>query len=181
MADFSRVHLSVLDTVPVWRGSSAADSLRNALDLARHAERLGYLRYWVAEHHNTPSLATSAPAVLAGQIAAVTGSIRVGSGAVLLPNHAPLVVAEQFGVLESLYPGRVDLGIGRASGADMNAAERLRGYGPAAGDDFSSRLAELEGYFGPGREGAAVRAVPTPEGRPPFWLVGSSPQSAAFA
>ncbi|WP_151772618.1 LLM class flavin-dependent oxidoreductase [Streptomyces abyssomicinicus] len=181
MADFSRVHLSVLDTVPVWRGSSAADSLRNALDLARHAERLGYLRYWVAEHHNTPSLATSAPAVLAGQIAAVTSTIRVGSGAVLLPNHAPLVVAEQFGVLESLYPGRVDIGIGRASGADASAAERLRGYGAAAGDDFSSRLAELEGYFGPGREKAAVRAVPTPEGRPPFWLVGSSPQSAAFA
>jgi luciferase family oxidoreductase group 1 len=180
MADFPRLRLSVLDTVPVWRGSTAAESLRNTLDLAAHVERLGYERYWVAEHHNTPSLATSAPAVLAGQIAAATRTIRVGSGAVLLPNHAPLVVAEQFGVLEALHPGRIDLGIGRASGADAAAAERLRGYGPA-GDDFAERLAELEGYFGPGREKAAVRAVPTPEGRPPVWLVGSSPQSAAFA
>lgn len=180
MADFPRLRLSVLDTVPVWRGSTAAESLRDTLDLAAHVERLGYARYWVAEHHNTPSLATSAPAVLAGRIAAATRTIRVGSGAVLLPNHAPLVVAEQFGVLEALHPGRIDLGIGRASGADPAAAERLRGDGPA-GDDFPERLAELEGYFGPGREKAAVRAVPTPEGRPPVWLVGSSPQSAAFA
>ncbi|MEU7373352.1 LLM class flavin-dependent oxidoreductase [Streptomyces albidoflavus] len=180
MADFPRLRLSVLDTVPVWRGSAAAESLRNTLDLAAHVERLGYERYWVAEHHSTPSLATSAPAVLAGRIAAATRTIRVGSGAVLLPNHAPLVVAEQFGVLEALHPGRIDLGIGRASGADPAAAERLRGYGPA-GDDFTERLAELESYFGPGREKAAVRAVPTPAGRPPVWLVGSSPQSAAFA
>ncbi|WP_250282469.1 MULTISPECIES: LLM class flavin-dependent oxidoreductase [unclassified Frankia] len=170
--------VSVHDTVPVWRSGTAADALRDTIDLARVAEELGYRRYWVAEHHSTPALATSAPAVLAGQILAATSTIRVGSGAVLLPNHSPLAVAEQFGVLGSLYPGRVDLGIGRATGGSPEAAGRL---GDSRPRDFGAQLDELTGYFRRDRSGARVRAVPEPAVAPEFWLVGSSPSSAAFA
>ncbi|EFC85243.1 LLM class flavin-dependent oxidoreductase [Parafrankia sp. EUN1f] len=169
--------VSVHDTVPVWRSGTAADALRETLDLARAVEALGYRRYWVAEHHSTPALATSAPAVLAGQILAATGTIRVGSGAVLLPNHAPLAVAEQFGVLGSLYPGRVDLGVGRAVGGSAAAGARL---GDPRQRAFPTQLDELVGYFH-GRGAPQVRAIPEPAVAPEFWLVGSSPSSATFA
>ncbi|TFI22100.1 LLM class flavin-dependent oxidoreductase [Streptomyces sp. 4R-3d] len=182
MTDLTPPRLSVLDTVPVWQESSAAVSLRHSLDLARHAERLGYTRFWVAEHHNTPSLATSAPAVLAGQVAAATETIRVGSGAVLLPNHAPLAVAEQFGVLSSLYPGRIDLGIGRATGTDAHTARLLRGPRAAGPEEFVHQLAELMGYFAPPTAGAdVVAAIPRVSPGPPVWLLGSSASSAVSA
>lgn len=180
MADLSGLRLSVLDTAPVWRGSSAARSLRNSVDLARRAERLGYTRYWVAEHHNTPCLATSVPPVLIAQIASATTTIRVGSGGVLLPNHAPLAVAEQFGTLEAFHPGRVDLGIGRASGTDPAAAHLLR-RGLPAEDDFPERLGELLGYLTPGEPPSGVRAVPQADTRTPVYLLGTSTSSARFA
>ncbi|MEU4173848.1 LLM class flavin-dependent oxidoreductase [Streptomyces sp. NPDC026589] len=182
MTDLSPLRLSVLDTVPVWQGSSAAESLRNALDLAQQAERLGYVRFWVAEHHNTPSLATSSPAVLVGQVAAATTSIRVGSGAVLLPNHAPLTIAEQFGVLTSLHPDRIDLGIGRAAGTDPYTAGLLRGARAAGTEHFGQQLAELASYFAPpGEAETDVFAVPQVSPGPPIWLLGSSTSSAAAA
>jgi luciferase family oxidoreductase group 1 len=181
MTDLSGVRLSVLDTVPVWRGSSATQSLRNSTDLARRVERLGYTRYWVAEHHNTPCLATSVPPVLIAQIASATTTIRVGSGGVLLPNHAPLTVAEQFGTLEAFHPGRIDLGIGRASGTDPAAAHLLRRGLPPAEEDFPDQLGELLGYLAPGEPSSDVRAVPRPETRPPVYLLGTSTSSARFA
>ncbi|CAJ62737.1 MULTISPECIES: LLM class flavin-dependent oxidoreductase [Frankia] len=170
--------VSVHDTVPVWRSGTAADALRDTVDLARAVEALGYRRYWVAEHHSTPALATSAPAVLAGQILAATGTIRVGSGAVLLPNHAPYDVAEQFGVLGSLHPGRVDLGIGRAVGGSAAVGARLGDPRPRG---FPAQLDELVGYFHRAGGPVQARAVPEPAVPPEFWLVGSSPSSAAFA
>ncbi|HEY8371721.1 MAG TPA: LLM class flavin-dependent oxidoreductase [Pseudonocardiaceae bacterium] len=179
------VPLSVLDLAPVVTGSTPAQALRNTLDLARHAERWGYTRYWVAEHHNMPGVASSAPAVLVGQIAANTSTMRVGSGGVMLPNHAPLVVAEQFGTLEALYPGRIDLGIGRAPGTDPITARALRRTtGPLSADDFPQQLAELVGYFAPVKENApaaGVVAVPGAGYRPEMWLLGSSGYSAQLA
>lgn len=173
------VALSVHDTVPVWQGESAADALGHSIELAQAVDELGYQRYWVAEHHSTPALATSAPAVLAGPILAATRTIRVGSGAVLLPNHPPLVIAEQFGVLASLYPDRVDLGIGRAAGGSPAASARL---GDPRRQDFETALGELVGYFAAAGTGVGeVRAVPEPAVAPQFWLVGSSPGSAEFA
>src|SRR5260221_14542884 len=136
--------LSVLDLAPVSTGATVGDALRNSLDLARHVERLGYLRHWVAEHHNMPGIASSAPAVLIAHLADVTTTIRVGSGGVMLPNHQPLVVAEQFGMLEALHPGRIDLGIGRAPGTDQATAQALRHGGP---DDFPGQLTDLLGFF----------------------------------
>lgn len=170
------IAISVHDTAPVWRGDRAGDALRRSVELAQAVEDLGYRRYWVAEHHSTPALATSSPAVLAGQILAATRAIRVGSGAVLLANHAPLAVAEQFGVLASLHPGRVDLGLGRATGGSPAASARLGD--PRAGA-FDDQLTELRGYFGGGYRG--VRAVPEPEAPPRLWLVGSSEGSAVHA
>ena len=146
--DSGSVPLSVLDLAPVPDGATAAQALRDTIDLARHAEELGYHRFWVAEHHNMPGIASSAPAVLIAHLAAATTTIRVGSGGVMLPNHAPLVVAEQFGTLEALHPGRIDLGIGRAPGTDQVTAHALRRTPEAlSADDFPQQLADLLGYF----------------------------------
>lgn len=177
------VTLSVLDTAPVWQGSTPAQSLRDMMDLAQRVERLGYRRYWVAEHHNTLSIASSSPPVLVGQLASVTSTLRVGSGGVMLPNHPPLVVAEQFGTLEALHPGRIDLGIGRAPGTDPLTAQALRRT-TEAGEDFPGQLIELTGYFdGPntGAEGHPVHAIPAEGNRPSLWLLGSSDSSAELA
>src|SRR5438132_11051262 len=135
--------LSVLDLAPVASGSNAAAALKNSLDLARHVERLGFHRYWVAEHHNMPGIASSAPAVMIGHIADATSTMRVGSGGVMLPNHSPLAVAEQFGMLEAFHPGRIDLGIGRAPGTDGLTAAALRGARAVSADDFPSELGQL--------------------------------------
>jgi luciferase family oxidoreductase group 1 len=183
----SRVPLSVLDTAPVWKGSTPAQSLRDMVDLARSVERMGYRRYWVAEHHNTLSIASSSPAVLVGQLASVTSTLRVGSGGVMLPNHPPLVVAEQFGTLEALHPGRIDLGIGRAPGTDPATARALRRtsgeLAGEAGDDFPSQIAELMGYFaGPdGNDLPTAHAIPAAGNRPPLWLLGSGTSGAQLA
>ncbi len=180
------VPLSVLDLCPVPTGVATAEALRRTVDLARHVEDWGFRRYWVAEHHNMPGIASSAPAVLVGQVASATSTIRVGSGGVMLPNHVPLVVAEQFGMLEAMYPGRIDLGIGRAPGTDRVTATALRRHIDALSDeDFPQQLAELQGYFsghvvaGPPRR--PVRAIPAEGNQPAVWLLGSSGYSAQLA
>src|SRR5215472_16476729 len=165
------MRLSVLDLAPVPAGLTSADALRNSLDLARTVERLGYHRYWVAEHHNMPGIASSAPAVLIGHIADVTSRMRIGSGGVMLPNHAPLVVAEQFGTLEAFHPGRIDLGIGRAPGTDQRTALALRGPGGLSAENFPEQLTELLGYF-EHSETRGVNAVTAEGNRPPVWLLG---------
>ncbi|MFF1924489.1 LLM class flavin-dependent oxidoreductase [Streptomyces sp. NPDC058221] len=175
------IPLSVLDVVPVFEGGSATQALRDTVALAPRIEELGYLRYWVAEHHSTPSLATSAPGILVGRIAAATTTLRVGSGGVLLPNHAPLVVAEQFGTLEALHPGRIDLGLGRAPGTDPHTAHALRRSPERGADEFPQQIEELSGYFAPGDPGSPITAVPAADGRPDLWLLGSSPASAELA
>jgi luciferase family oxidoreductase group 1 len=171
--------LSVLDLAPVSAGSTVGQALRNSLDLAQHAERLGYLRHWVAEHHNMPGIASSAPAVLIAHLAGVTSTIRVGSGGVMLPNHQPLVVAEQFGMLEALHPGRIDLGIGRAPGTDPVTAHALRRSADPSADDLPVQLAELLAFF----RGTYPRitAVPGAGSMPEIWLLGSSGFSARLA
>src|ERR1700693_404566 len=143
------IPFSVLDLSPIAEGSDAARALRNSLDLAQHAERWGYHRYWLAEHHNMPGIASAATAIVISHVAAGTTTIRVGSGGVMLPNHAPLVIAEQFGTLESLYPGRIDLGLGRAPGTDMAATYALRRDSTATGDQFPRDVQELMFYFRP--------------------------------
>ena len=178
--------LSVLDLAPVAEGSTPADALHNSIELARTVERLGYGRHWVAEHHNMPGIASSAPAVLLAHLASATSTIRVGSGGVMLPNHASLVVAEQFGMLEALHPGRVDLGIGRAPGTDQLTARALRRTDASfTEDEFPAQLVELLGYFS-GRfpEGHPFRhitAVPGLGYSPAIWLLGSSDYSANVA
>jgi luciferase family oxidoreductase group 1 len=178
--------LSVLDLAPVAEGSSPAEALRNSIDLARTVERLGFARHWVAEHHNMPGIASSAPAVLLAHLGDATSTIRIGSGGVMLPNHAPLVVAEQFGMLEALHPGRVDLGIGRAPGTDPLTARALRRTDVSfTEDEFPAQLVELLGYFS-GRfpEGHPYRhitAVPGKGYTPALWLLGSSDYSAQVA
>jgi luciferase family oxidoreductase group 1 len=174
------VPLSVLDLAPVCEGSDVAQSFRNTLDLARHAESLGYRRYWLAEHHNMPGIASAATAVLLGHVAGGTRSIRVGAGGVMLPNHAPLQVAEQFGTLASLYPGRIDLGLGRAPGTDQPTARALRRYFDSA-EAFPNDVLELLGYFEPAQPGQPVRAVPGAGIEVPVWLLGSSLFSARLA
>ena len=181
MRALSDVPLSVLDLSPVRRGGTAAESFRDTIDLARHAERLGYHRYWLAEHHGLPGVASAATAVVIGRVAAATSRIRVGSGGVMLPNHAPLVIAEQFGTLESLFPGRIDLGIGRAPGGDQRTARALRRTLGSSGDTFPDDLAELRGYFRAGGPGNGVHAVPGEGLNVPVWLLGSSDFSAALA
>ena len=164
---------SVLDLSPITDQGSAAIALQNSLDLARHAERWGYRRYWVAEHHNMPGIASAATAVVIGHIAAGTTTIRVGAGGVMLPNHAPLVVAEQFGTLESLFPGRIDLGLGRAPGTDPRTAHALRRTLASNPDAFPNDVLELLTYFQPD-DGQAVRAVPGSGLRVPLYILGSS-------
>jgi luciferase family oxidoreductase group 1 len=165
--------LSVLDLAPVIQGSTPADALRNTIDLAGHVERLGYRRYWLAEHHNMPGIASSATSVVIAHVAAGTSTIRVGAGGIMLPNHAPLVVAEQFGTLESLFPGRIDLGLGRAPGTDPVTARALRRNQPVV-DTFPQDLAELVSYFRPVRPGQLVRAIPGAGLNVPIWILGSS-------
>ncbi|GAB2858783.1 LLM class flavin-dependent oxidoreductase [Lentzea nigeriaca] len=179
MSRLSEIPLSVLDLAPITSGSDATTALRNSRELARQAERLGYHRYWFAEHHNMPGIASSAPAVLIGHIADATSTIRVGSGGVMLPNHAPLVVAEQFGMLEALHPGRIDLGIGRAPGTDQKTARALRRTEAGlSAENFPQELTELIKYF----EGTAeLNAVPAAGNKPPIWLLGSSGYSAQAA
>ena len=181
-----QVPLSVLDLAPVPEGGEVGDALRATIDLARHAERLGFRRFWVAEHHNMPGIASSAPPVLIGHIADATTSIRVGSGGVMLPNHASLVVAEQFGMLEALHPGRIDLGIGRAPGTDQVTAAALRRSVEALSeDDFPDQLMDLLGFFtGRWPENhpfAQITAVPGRDHQPVMWLLGSSGYSAQVA
>jgi luciferase family oxidoreductase group 1 len=175
------IPLSVLDLAPIIQGGSAADAFSNTLDLARHAERWNYRRYWLAEHHNMPGIASAATAVLIGYVAGGTATIRVGSGGVMLPNHSPLVIAEQFGTLESLYPGRIDLGLGRAPGTDQTTARALRRNLAAVEDSFPQDVMELLAYFGPVQEGRVVRAVPGAGLGVPIWLLGSSLFSAQLA
>lgn len=172
--------LSILDLAPVTEGSDVTQALRNMRDLAQHAEKLGYKRYWLAEHHNMPGIASAATAVLIGHVASATSTIRVGAGGIMLPNHAPLQVAEQFGTLAALYPGRIDLGLGRAPGTDQATARALRRYFDGA-DTFPDDLIELRGYFQPARTGQAVRAVPGAGLDVPLWLLGSSLFSAHLA
>jgi luciferase family oxidoreductase group 1 len=178
--------LSVLDLSPVCEGSSATQALRNTLDLARLADQLGYTRYWVAEHHNLPAIASCAPEIMIGQIAAVTDRLRIGAGGVMLPNHAPLMVAERFKVLEALYPGRIDLGLGRAPGTDPATSYMLRRrQGISEEDDFLERFQELmlleNRGFPEGHPFAKVRAMPSDVPLPPIFLLGSSDYSAQLA
>jgi len=176
----THVPLSILDLAPVSSNGDTTEALRNTTELARRAESWGYQRFWVAEHHNMPAIASSSPAVLLAHLAAATSTIRVGSGGVMLPNHAPLVVAEQFGTLESLHPGRIDLGIGRAPGADQRTALALRRtmQGLSA-EDFPAELAELIAMLA--GDPARLQAVPTAAGLPQIWLLGSSDFSARLA
>ena len=171
--------LSVLDLAPVATGSTVAEALRNSVDLARHVERLGYLRHWVAEHHNMPGIASSAPAVLIAHLAEATTTMRVGSGGVMLPNHAPLVIAEQFGMLEALHPGRIDLGIGRAPGTDQVTAWALRRNLDPSSEDLPTQLAELRAFFA--GTYPRINAVPGRGNEPAIWLLGSSDFSARLA
>jgi luciferase family oxidoreductase group 1 len=180
------VALSVLDLAPVPSGADVGDALRNSVDLSRRVEALGYRRHWVAEHHNMPGIASSAPAVLIAHLASATSTIRIGSGGVMLPNHAPLVVAEQFGMLEALHPGRIDLGIGRAPGTDQITALALRRSAEAlSADDFPDQLGDLvdffTGGFAPDHPFRQITAVPGRGHMPQLWLLGSSGYSAQVA
>ncbi|MGU5713910.1 luciferase-like monooxygenase [Aeromonas taiwanensis] len=175
----SVVPYSVLDLVPVPEGSWPAESFRSSLDLARHAERWGYHRYWLAEHHNMPGIASAATSVLIGHLAGGTSTLRIGAGGIMLPNHSPLVIAEQFGTLSSLYPDRIDLGLGRAPGSDQRTMQALRRQRSGEVDDFPADVRELMGYFGD--EIGAVQAVPGQGLHVPIWLLGSSLYSAQLA
>jgi luciferase family oxidoreductase group 1 len=177
------IPLSVLDLVMVNVDGSPRQSMQNGLDLAQHAERWGYKRYWLAEHHNTKGIASTATSVLIGFIASGTSTIRVGSGGVMLPNHSPLVIAEQFGTLESLYPGRIDLGLGRAPGTDRMTAMALRRSldGSEEENDFPNSVIELQSYFAPPKHENKVRATPGEGLKIPMWLLGSSTFSAQLA
>jgi luciferase family oxidoreductase group 1 len=174
------IPLSILDLAPIVQGSDASRALANSLDLARHAERLGYRRFWLAEHHNMTGIASAATSVVIGHVAAGTSTIRVGAGGVMLPNHAPLLIAEQFGTLEALYPGRIDLGLGRAPGSDLPTARALR-RDPRAADTFPQDVVELVHYLEPAEEGQAVRAIPGAGSRVPIWILGSSTFGAQLA
>lgn len=173
--------LSVLDLAPVPEGSGPAQSLANTFDLARHAEQYGYKRYWLAEHHNMAGIASAATAVVIGHVAGGTSTIRVGAGGIMLPNHSPLVIAEQFGTLAALFPGRIDLGLGRAPGTDMLTARALRRNLEASVDTFPQDVIELMNYFRPAEEGQRVRAVPGEGQDVPVWILGSSLYGAQLA
>lgn len=174
------IPFSILDLVPILSGKTASDSFKTTVDLAQHAERWGFKRYWMAEHHNMPGIASSATSILIGHVAGNTSSIRVGSGGVMLPNHAPLVVAEQFGTLESLYPGRIDLGIGRAPGTDQLTSMALRRDLHGSVEDFPNNVQEIRNYFATDPT-ARVRAVPGEGLEVPVWLLGSSTYGAQLA
>jgi luciferase family oxidoreductase group 1 len=175
------IPFSVLDLSPITAGSTAAQAFHNTLDLAQHAERWGYRRFWLAEHHNMTGIASAATAVVIAHVAGGTQSIRVGSGGVMLPNHAPLVIAEQFGTLASLYPGRIDLGLGRAPGTDQTTARALRRDLHGSADSFPDDVVELQRYFAEPVAGQRVRAVPGAGLNVPLWLLGSSLFSAQLA
>jgi luciferase family oxidoreductase group 1 len=174
------VPFSVLDLAPIPQGKTPADALRNTLDLAQHAERGGYRRFWLAEHHNMVGIASAATAVVIGYVAAGTSSIRVGAGGIMLPNHSPLVIAEQFGTLETLYPGRIDLGLGRAPGTDQRTLLALR-RDPTAADTFPQDVLELQALLGPLQPGQLVQAVPGAGLNVPIWILGSSLFGAQLA
>lgn len=181
MSALDKVRFSTLDLAPVRDDGTPADALRNSLALAQHVERLGFTRFWVAEHHNMDGIASSATAVLIGYLAGGTSRIRVGAGGVMLPNHSPLVVAEQFGTLEALYPGRIDLGLGRAPGADPFTAQALRRERLGSADDFPEDVAELQYLLGPRQPNQKVIAMPGVGSQVPIWLLGSSLFSAQLA
>ncbi|XXT22315.1 LLM class flavin-dependent oxidoreductase [Sorangium sp. So ce429] len=175
------IPFSVLDLSPIVQGGDAAQALRNTLDLARRAERLGYHRYWLAEHHNMGGVASAATSVVIAHVAGGTSTIRVGAGGIMLPNHAPLVIAEQFGTLASLFPGRIDLGLGRAPGSDQVTARALRRNLAGDADGFPQDVLELMGYFRPVEPGQLVRAVPGAGLDVPIWILGSSLFGAQLA
>ena len=174
------VALSILDLVPVVEGKTPADAFANTKDLAQHAERWGYQRYWVAEHHNMVGIASAATSVVIGFIAAHTSTIRVGAGGIMLPNHSPLIIAEQFGTLESLYPGRIDVGLGRAPGTDRATSQAMR-RDSMASDHFPDDVLELQSYFGPLEPDQAIQAVPGAGLNVPLWILGSSLYGAQLA
>lgn len=175
------IAFSVLDLAPVAEGSTPAEALRNSLDLARHVEKYGYRRFWVAEHHNMVNVASAATAVIIGYIAQGTQSIRVGSGGVMLPNHSPLIVSEQFGTLASLYPGRIDLGLGRAPGTDPVTAREIRSDRILAVNDFPNEVRKLKRYFSKENQTGVVRSILAEGTDVPFWILGSSTDSAYLA
>jgi luciferase family oxidoreductase group 1 len=175
------VPLSILDLAPIVEGSDAATAFRNSVDLARHAERWGYHRFWLAEHHNMSGIASAATSVVIGHVAAGTSSIRVGAGGIMLPNHSPLVIAEQFGTLETLFPGRIDLGVGRAPGTDPTTAAALRRGDLDASDEFPRDVVELLAFLDDPQPGQRVRAVPGAGLRVPVWILGSSLFGAQLA
>jgi luciferase family oxidoreductase group 1 len=172
---------SLLDLSPIPQGSSPGVALANTLDLARHAEAWGYRRYWLAEHHNMPGIASAATAVVIGHVAQGTSTIRVGAGGIMLPNHSPLVIAEQFGTLDALFPGRIDLGLGRAPGSDQITLQALRRHLSEDVDDFPRNVLEILRYFAPAEPGQMVRAVPGEGSRVPVWILGSSLFGAQLA
>lgn len=175
------IPLSVLDLAPITEGGSAAESFAHTVDLARHAESWGYRRYWMAEHHGMTGIASAATAVLIGHVAGATSRIRVGAGGIMLPNHSPLVIAEQFGTLAALYPGRVDLGLGRAPGTDMRTAQALRRNLEAAASSFPNDILELRQLMGPMSDSQPIIAIPGANSNVPIWLLGSSMYSAHLA
>jgi luciferase family oxidoreductase group 1 len=181
MKNLAQTPLSMLDLVAVREGGSTAQALQIALQTAQHVEKLGFKRYWLAEHHNMAGVASSSTAVLIGHIAGGTKTIRVGSGGIMLPNHAPLVVAEAFGTLAELYPGRIDLGLGRAPGTDPHTMRALRRHNHESADDFPSEVAELMSYLAPAQEGQRITAHPGAGTQVPIWLLGSSLFSAQLA
>ena len=181
MNRFSDIPVSVLDLAPIVEGGTAGDALRNSLDLARHAEKWGYHRFWLAEHHSMPGIASAATSVVIGHIAGGTSKIRVGSGGIMLSNHAPLMIAEQFGTLESLYPGRIDLGLGRAPGTDQATVRFLRRGLNSTGDEFPDQLSELKSFLQRTIPNQRVMAVPGAGLKIPIWLLGSGGFSAQLA
>ncbi|NUN07212.1 MAG: LLM class flavin-dependent oxidoreductase [Bdellovibrio sp.] len=181
MKKLSEAKLSILDLASIAHGKTIADSFHNSVQLAQHAERLGFERFWLAEHHNLEGIASAATAVLIGHIAGHTSKIRVGSGGIMLPNHAPLTIAEQFGTLATLYPGRIDLGLGRAPGTDAPTMRALRRDMTGREAEFSDLVKELQYYFLPAQEGQKVRAIPGAGTDVPLWLLGSSLYSAQLA
>jgi len=174
-------YFSLLDLSPIIEGGDPALAFRNTLDLARHAEEWGYHRYWLAEHHNLPGIASAATSIVIGHVAAGTKRIRVGAGGIMLPNHAPLVIAEQFGTLDALYPDRIDLGLGRAPGSDLLTARALRRNLGSDGDTFPNDVLELQSYFAPAEPDQALQAIPGAGANVPIYLLGSSDFSAQLA